>query len=257
MSTRRPRPMPAIARRGQRWSFVNGLGLEGWMTRLVEACGYPGSRSSPHRGITACEDRRRDPRPDGGDRSACLAVGGQCEDLCRQHSRRSRTRSTRPESDLSTPNAAAYLGKLDQLDTRSGRNACRASRPKAAKSSPPTTPSAISARLRRDVPLAGARFRPSLRLPRESWLGSLRRSGGQVHRNLFPERHRPAADREIARETGPRSASTLYSDALSPADGPGGHLHRDDAPQRARTDQGARRLTVRPNGFWAGAGSPI
>ncbi len=69
--------------------FINGLGLEGWMTRLENFVGLQGN--SGHR-----EQRRRPARDGRGredhHRSACLAEPRQRQDLCRQYPRRAHRR---------------------------------------------------------------------------------------------------------------------------------------------------------------------
>ena len=49
----------------------------------------------------------------------------------------------------------------------------------------------------------------------------------------------PRLMQQIAKETGAKIGGTLYSDALSDAGRSGGDLHRHDAQQRPRAEQGA------------------
>ena len=84
-------PTPADAKKlaAAKVVFVNGLGLEGWMTRLVSASGSQGADlRRQHRHQDPQDGGRASPGPDG-DRSARLAVDRQCQDLRRQHPRRS------------------------------------------------------------------------------------------------------------------------------------------------------------------------
>ena len=76
-------PTPADAKKiaDAKLVIVNGLGLEGWLPRLVQSSGSKAAIVTATKGIA--------PRKLGlRCRSACLAVGRQCEDLCRQYPRR-------------------------------------------------------------------------------------------------------------------------------------------------------------------------
>ena len=57
---------------------INGLGLEGWLPRLVQSAGSKAT-------IVTASERHRAAQARLGRRSACLAVGRECENLCRQH----------------------------------------------------------------------------------------------------------------------------------------------------------------------------
>ena len=54
----------------------------------------------------------------------------------------------------------------------------------------------------------------------------------------------PRLMQQIAKETGAKIGGTLYSDALSDAKRPGRHLHRHDAQQHPRAEQGAGALVL-------------
>ena len=85
-------PSPADAKKlaDAKVVVTNGLGFEGWMARLVQGVRHArrrvGGRHQGHQAAQAGGARPR-PRPCRR-RSACLAVGGQCQNLCRQYPRR-------------------------------------------------------------------------------------------------------------------------------------------------------------------------
>ena len=56
----------------------------------------------------------------------------------------------------------------------------------------------------------------------------------------------PRLMQQIADETGAKIGGTLYSDALSDDERPGADLHRHDAQQRPRAEQGAGALELIP-----------
>ena len=95
-------PSPADARdtASARLVVVNGLGLEGWLNRLIEASGYSGLVAVASQGVAPLDlaaegaggmpvgdegsNSGRCPRP-RRHRPARLAVGGKCGDLHPQH----------------------------------------------------------------------------------------------------------------------------------------------------------------------------
>ena len=115
-------PTPADAKKiaDAKLVFVNGLGFEGWLPRLVQVRRRQGGQSSRrparHRAaqVTA---------PAG--RSACLAVGRQCEDLCRQYPRCADRGRSAADADAFRANAEAYLAKLDALDREVARRSAK------------------------------------------------------------------------------------------------------------------------------------
>ena len=140
-------PTPGDARKlaAAKIVFVNGLGLEGWMTRLIKASGTRSPIVTVTNGLTPrkMEDEERARPP--GDRSACLAVGRQRQDLRRQHPRRARRGRPGRKGDL-----RGQCGGLSRQARCSWRRRCSAAiakhpgRPPQG-SSPPTMRSAISA----------------------------------------------------------------------------------------------------------------
>ena len=78
MSISRVRPTAAASRR-RRLIFVNGLGFEGWLDRLVTAAKSKGEVFTLGKGVTRAKGR-------GGTRSARLAGRRQRKDLCRRRS---------------------------------------------------------------------------------------------------------------------------------------------------------------------------
>ncbi len=65
--------------------FVNGLGFEGWIARLIKASGTKAPMVVATKGV---KPRKMDEERARRNRSACLAVGAKCEDLCGEHPRR-------------------------------------------------------------------------------------------------------------------------------------------------------------------------
>ena len=104
-------PTPADAKKiaDAKLVVVNGLGLEGWLPRLVQSAGSKATIVTATAGIAPLQARLRC-------RSACLAIGRQRQDLCRQYPRRAgRGRSRRMPRSFA-PMRRAYLAKLDALD---------------------------------------------------------------------------------------------------------------------------------------------
>ena len=123
--------------------FVNGLGLEGWMTRLVAASGTKAPMVVVTKGITPRrmqheENRGRsaiDPHAWQSIADAKIYVANIRDGLV----------AIDPAGKATyEANTAAYLTKLDELES-AVKQQSTAFPPTAAKSSPPTTPSAISA----------------------------------------------------------------------------------------------------------------
>ena len=93
-------PAPADAKKvaAAKVVITNGLGFEGWMARLVQGVRHARRRrSSPPRASSrASRPAHGHSHGHGDDRSACLAVGRECQDLRRQYPRRAdRRRSGR------------------------------------------------------------------------------------------------------------------------------------------------------------------
>ena len=116
-------PTPADARNvaAAKLVIVNGLGFEGWLSRLVKSAGNKATVITATKGITPRKEKadahgHKHSHDHERRRSACLAVGRQCEGLCRQHPRcadRSRcVPAQRPIARTRTP----IVAKLDALD---------------------------------------------------------------------------------------------------------------------------------------------
>ena len=115
---------------------------------------------------------------------------------------------------------AAYLARLDALDKR-GEGAGRAgSRPTGGGSSPRTTPSAISA-----PPTASRSSRPSgVSTESEPSASDVARIITQIRRQKIPAVFLenvtdPRLLERISKESGAKIGGTLYSDALTDAEG--------------------------------------
>ena len=95
-----PAPSDAKKNADARLLVINGLGLEGWLPRLVQSAGSKATIVTATNGIAPLQARIRC-------RSACLAVRCERQDLCRQYSRRAdRGRSRRtPPSFAPMPSA--------------------------------------------------------------------------------------------------------------------------------------------------------
>ena len=251
-------PTPGDARKvaAAKIVFVNGLGLEGWMTRLVKASGTRPPIVTVTSGITArkIEDESEpgrlviDPHAWQSVANAKIYVANIRDGLAAID-----PEEKRPTTPMRRPISASSISWKRRLAQRSP-----ASRPIVAKSSPLTT------RFGYFGDAYGVKFISPERVSTDSEASArdVAKIIAQIRREKIPavfmenitdprlmERDRPRNRRRDRRHPLLRR--------LVRAGWPRGHLHRHDAPQCARTDQGARRLTVRPNGFWAGAGSPI
>ena len=79
-----PTPADAKALSESKILFINGLGLEGWMTRLENSSGFKGKVVTASKGVkprTMVEDEKTITDP------ACLAELGQRQDLRREYPR--------------------------------------------------------------------------------------------------------------------------------------------------------------------------
>ncbi len=93
-------PTPADARTvsAARVIVTNGLGYEGWMSRLVTASGAKAAIVVASNGVKARQST--DSHGHCRRRSACLAVGRQREDLCGEYPRRAHQGRSRRQDGL-------------------------------------------------------------------------------------------------------------------------------------------------------------
>jgi zinc/manganese transport system substrate-binding protein len=213
-------PTPGDARKlaAAKVVFVNGLGLEGWLTRLISASGTKASIVIASEGI---KPRKMKDEHDTGDVSdahawqsvanAKIYVANICDGLI----------VLDPAGKASyDANATAYLGKLDALDGE-------------IKAAIETIPPA-----RRKVVTAHGAFGyfgdaygiefiapEGLSTEAEPSARAVTRLIDQIRREKIPAVFMenladPRLLERIAEETGAKIGGTLYSDALSPPDGP-------------------------------------
>jgi zinc/manganese transport system substrate-binding protein len=109
-------PTPADARTisAAQVVFVNGLGLEGWMTRLVSASGTKALIVIASAGITPRDMTERDGGRSAIDPHAWQAVANA--KIYVANIRDALSRADAPGKDIYDANAKAYLVKLDALD---------------------------------------------------------------------------------------------------------------------------------------------
>ena len=93
-----PKPADAKELGAARLILVNGLGLEGWIDRLIKASGAKAPVIVATKGINPQKDARGRAHRAG---PACVAIDRQCQDLCRQYPRRTDRRRPRRRSRLS------------------------------------------------------------------------------------------------------------------------------------------------------------
>ena len=222
--------------------FANGLGFEGWIARLVKASGTKAPMIVATKGVKPRKARRAWPRP-WRRRSACLAIGRERQDLCRQYPRRADRRRSgrarRPTRRMPPPISAS--------STRSRREV------KASVAKIPadrrriiTTHDAFgyfAGRLRRRLHRAAGR------------LDRIRGSAKDVARIITQIRKQkiPAVflenvtDQRLLKRIGAESGARDRRHALfrrpDRRKGPGADLHRHDAAQCKDARRGADELT--------------
>ena len=212
-------PAPADAKKvaDAKVVFVNGLGFEGWMSRLVKASGSKAPLVVATKGVKARASARAATAMRG--RSACLAVGRQRQDLRRQYPRRAgRGRSGRQGR------LRGERRRLSRQARRARRGRARrrspAFRPTGARSSPRTMPSAISSRPTASTSSRRKASRPKPRpRPRTSPRIITQVKKQKVPGGLPREHHRPAADGADRAGNRRPVGGKLYSDALTDAKG--------------------------------------
>ena len=234
--------------------FVNGLGLEGWMTRLVQASGSKAPTIVATKGITPrrmvdandAARRKIDPHAWQSVANAKIYVANIRDGLD----------AVDPAGKATyDANAAAYLAKLDDLDAEV--RAAIARIPPARRKVITThdafgyfgdaygiafiAPEGVSTEAEpsaRDVADIIAQIRKQ-----------------NIPAVFLENIANPRLMDQIAHETGATIGGTLYSDALSRARRGGAHLYRHDPAQCAGIDQGAGGIM--PKGFWPGPEPPI
>lgn len=214
-------PTPGDAKKlaAARTVFVNGLGLEGWVTRLVRASGTRAPVVTVSNGIAArkMEDENEpgrliiDPHAWQSVANAKIYIANIRDGLA----------AIDPTGKASyDANAAAYLGKLDQLEKE-----VRA----AIASIPPDRRRVITIHdsLGYFGDAYGLKFISPERVSTDSEASAkdVAEIIAQIRREKIPAVFLenitdPRLMNEIARETGAAVGGTLYSDALSPAGRP-------------------------------------
>jgi zinc/manganese transport system substrate-binding protein len=214
-------PTPGDARKlaAARIVFVNGLGLEGWMTRLAKASGTTLPVVTVTNGINArkMEDENEpgrlviDPHAWQSVANAKIYVANIRDGL---------TAIDPAGKATYDANAAAYLGKLDQLEKELGAAiaAIPADRRKVI-----TTHDSLGY----FGDAYGLKFISPERVSTDSEASArdVAKIIAQIRREKIPavfmeNTTDPRLMREIARETGAAVGGTLYSDALSAPGGP-------------------------------------
>jgi zinc/manganese transport system substrate-binding protein len=213
-------PTPGDARKlaAAKVVFVNGLGLEGWLTRLISASGTKASIVIASEGI---KPRKMKDEHDPGDVSDAHAWQSVANAKIYVANIRDGLIALDPAGKASyDANATAYLGKLDALDGE-------------IKAAIETIPPA-----RRKVVTAHSAFGnfgdaygiefiapEGLSTEAEPSARAVTRLIDQIRREKIPAVFMeniadPRLLQRIAEETGAKIGGTLYSDALSPPDGP-------------------------------------
>ncbi len=214
-----PTPSDAKKLAAAKTVFVNGLGLEGWVTRLVRASGTRAPVVTVSNGIAArkMEDENEpgrliiDPHAWQSVANAKIYIANIRDGLA----------AIDPTGKASyDANAAAYLGKLDQLEKE-----VRA----AIASIPPDRRRVITIHdsLGYFGDAYGLKFISPERVSTDSEASAkdVAKIIAQIRREKIPAVFLenitdPRLMNEIARETGAAVGGTLYSDALSPAGRP-------------------------------------
>ena len=224
LTSTQPTPADATARGRMPSSIVvNGLKFEGWIDRLVKASGTQGARSSRRR--PACSRRGR--RAAG---ETAMRHGGldphAWQDVANAKLYVANIRDALVAADPAgkeayEANAAAYLARLDALDADVRARDRPYSPPSGAGSSPRTMRSAISQRA------YGLDFiaPQGVSTEAEASARDVARIIQQIRAEKIPavfleNVSDPRLIQRIASETGAKIGERLYSDALSPPDGP-------------------------------------
>lgn len=212
-----PKPDDAKAMAAASIVFVNGLGFEGWMDRLVEASGYKGQVAVTTKGIATApmlDDHGqdgRDPHAWQDAKKASVYIGNIAQALCAADAEDCAAYQT---------NATAFQKELAALDEE-----IRASigRVPGDRRTVITSHDAFGYFAR----AYGVKFLAPEGISTESEASAqdVAKLITQIKANrasaLFVENvSDPRLMQQIARETGLKIGGELYSDALSPNDGP-------------------------------------
>ena len=222
-------PSPADARKVANANVVvvNGLGLEGWLDRLIAASGTKARIIVATKGIKPREAARGHDRV----RPARLAIGRKRDDLCRQYPH-GLIAADPANKAIYESNAAAYLIELAELD--------RDIRAAIAKIPPDRRRVVTSHRafnyfedaygIKFDAPQGVSDDAEPSAKDLAAIIEKIRQ---QKNKNLFLENVAdPVVLKRIANESGAAIGGILYSDALTARGRPGADLHRSHAPQR-------------------------
>ena len=203
-------PAPADAKKiaDAKLVIINGLGLEGWLPRLVQSSGSKATIVTATDGIA--------PLKSGSERrSACLAIGRQCEESMWPISA-TRWRPPTPRAPRPTaPMRERYLAKLDALDreVREAHGANPAGRRKVISTHDAFGYFAAAYGIEFIAPLGvSTESEPSAR----DIAGIITQIRTAKIPAVFLENiSDPRLIRRIAAETGARVGGTLYSDSLT------------------------------------------
>lgn len=217
-----PKPADATALAGTQVFFVNGLGFEGWMDRLVEATGFKGETVIASAGITSrkmIEDgvEATDPHAWQSLTNGLVYVKNIADGLCKADA---------ADCDTYRRNAAAYAAEIADLDAEVK---ARIAAVPEAKRKVITTHDAFG--------YFGAAYGVTFLAP-EGYSTESEASAADVAKlitqikedgvtALFIENMSdPRLISEIAQETGVKPGGALFADALS-AKGEGGETYLD------------------------------
>ena len=226
----RRRPTPRRSRR-RRLVFVNGLGFEGWMPRLVKASGDQGRRRRDRPTASASQDHARRTAPRSPIRMPGRSVAN-AKLYRRQYPRRARRGRSRRRGRLRRPMQRPISARLDALEAevKAAIAAIPPERRRIITSHDAfgyfgdglwhdfIAPQGVSTEAEASAKDVAHDHPPD--------------QGGEDPGGLPGKHHRSAADRaDRARRPGAKIGGTLYSDALSTPEQGRGDLHRHDASQ--------------------------
>ena len=216
----RPTPADARAVAGARMLVVNGLGFEGWIDRLTEASGYRGPVVTATAGV---EPRRVDP-----DRGEIDPHAWQSLANARIYVRNIADGLAAIDlagAEMYYGNAARYVKEIDEVEAqvREAIGSLPVDRRKVVTSHDAFGYLSAAYGIEFHAPVGFS-------TEAEASAGDVARLIRQINREKIPAVFvENISDRrlldQIVRETGAKIGGTLYSDALSKADGPAGtHL---------------------------------